>query len=1119
MSNGSVVQPPPGKIAAQGKGDSFTATFQYTEGSDTVAVSASGESAPQNQAYDSHSYHRHRPQRSLGINGYNATPDPPPALYVRALYNYEPDDHTSLGFRQGDIIQVLTQLESGWWDGVLYDVRGWFPSNYCTVVPGPDDPRHNQVTSSGVMEGADSGSDDETDVGPDDDDDYDDDGDDNDDFDDEDDVDSNGNLRDQGREILDDSNGAGERGDSAVWIMQATPDGRIFFFNTLTGVSCTKLPLETPSSFDESGTLDRSNFAIPEHTRPPVELRSPSDNDERDNEDSFTSEADGDISLSTTTGVLPQKWQGVPAARLSFSTPLDSKNTSPVAEAKKASTDASQVNFNAPDTSRKSNPDSAGPHASTTSFSTSMGMFRTSDQPKYFWDDGTNIPLTWDALIDHMCRAADRYRAAIRNQRKADFVRRVEDISDLLRFLLAAGSGTTDNHSGNPSIISANKGLYPHFRDMVSRFSKLVLSSHLAAVDWPSPDAYSKCLQEVDGVLHGVYGYVEVARRQRGEQIPRVTPGFVLGSSVGGHWQNNHVDAQADVGEGPGSVRSTAALDARLLGRIDEARQSLHANLCRLQDQLKPQGTMITSTEQTQLGDSVCLAAGRVIESFKPFISLVEATNLAALGGSIQTPQLLDCSFQKQQSYNNVAELLISCQDVTTPLPDEWASNRGRPLQERLTRVATVCHQFDTNVFQIVHSMQSLLDTIPSQDSSKEVPTSAEAGIASQKIIAAPVTAPSSAGHSEPSLFDDSADDEDDRPERLRRPDPTDKPRRFFGQVPPLDVAAAAATQDTVDEGSWYLRLDHPNEVVYDTKTVPPQIKHGTLTGLVEQLTRHDRLDSSFNRTFLLTYRSFTTASELFELLVRRFTIQPPAGINQQELAQWESCKQKPVRIRVVNVLKNWLENHWMEGNDGACRALLDQMYSFARDSIANNMNLSAAAPLMTTIEQRIKGQDMTAKRLVVTLSNSAPTPILPKNMKKLKFLDIDATEFARQLTIIESKLYGKIRSPECLSKTWQKKVGPDEPDPAPNVKALILHSNQLTNWVAEMILSQAEVKKRVVVIKRFVAIADVSLATLDGPGALFFPFHATFFPLLVLSSLCLEIEGYNGRKVFWRRD
>ena len=104
------------------------------------------------------------------------------------------------------------------------------------------------------------------------------------------------------------------------------------------------------------------------------------------------------------------------------------------------------------------------------------------------------------------------------------------------------------------------------------------------------------------------------------------------------------------------------------------------------------------------------------------------------------------------------------------------------------------------------------------------------------------------------------------------------------------------------------------------------------------------------------------------------------------------------------------------------------------------------------------------------------PQPILP-NMKKLKFLDIDATEFARQLTIIESKLYDKIKPTECINKSWQRKVEANEPDPAANIKALVLHSNQLTNWVAQMILNQADVRRRVTVIKHFVSVADVSIS------------------------------------------
>lgn len=1068
MSTGRVADSPTSKIDSQSKGETFAAAFAYREPNEPTSSRSSSEQVPGSADYESLSYQRHRSQRSLGINGYTATPDPPPALYVRALYNYDADDHTSLSFRQGDVIQVLTQLESGWWDGVINDVRGWFPSNYCAIISGPDDLGEYEGNGHDESEAsAESGTDDDLDEEQDDD------------------LDSEGNAQDEDSGLPIEGNDTGDPEEAAYWIPQATPDGRLFYFNTLTGVSTMELPLETPMLMNETGPRDRTNFFVPEQTRAPPEMLTRGYDGDEDDRDASDSEAEGESLMLASNGVLPHKRESSNSDDVSSATSLDSRNASPVVEFRQAPKAMSGSNRTTGSGKRGSSFDATS--IAATSFTTNqMGLPRDSGVPRYFFDDGTTIPTTWDALVNNMRQAVDLYRQAVLRHERSEFVRKAEDISDHLRMLLAAGSGTTDNHSGNPSIISTNKALYPHFRDMMSRFSKLVLSSHIAAADWPGPDAYAKCLQEADGVLHGVYGYVEVARQQRGEEIPRLMPGFVLGSTTGGNWQNNNVDAQDSLNatsfrEQDDLERNTgpsAVLDANLLGRVDEARRSLTANLRRLEDQLHLAEKVITPARQTQLGDSICLAAGQVIDSFKPYISIIESVNLGHLGSPFQNPQLLDFSSQKQQAYDNIAELVISCQNVTATLPDEWAETRGPTLDERLARVAAISRQFDNNVSQIVYSIQLLMDTMSSLDTFKEVRMPDIE--ASQKI---PLRTSPSRGNAPrprrtPSSRRDSYDSADGGSDKIRRPDPTDKARRFFGQMPPLDVVSRGAGQEPVstpEDNPWFLNLDHPNEVFYDNKTNPPAIKHGTLTGLVEQLTRHDRLDAGFNTTFLLTYRSFTTAAELFELLVRRFSIQPPPGINQQDLVTWENRKQKLVRFRVVNVLKSWLEHFWMEGNDQESRMLLERIYSFAKDSIATTRT-PGSGPLMTVVEQRLKGQDTSAKRLVLTLTNSAPAPILPKNMKKLKFLDIDATEFARQLTIIESKLYGKIKPTECLGKTWQKKVAPDEPDPAPNVKALILHSNQLTNWVAEMILSQAEVKKRVVAIKHFVSIADVSL-------------------------------------------
>ncbi|KAJ7366574.1 SH3 domain-containing protein, partial [Mycena albidolilacea] len=58
--------------------------------------------------------------------------------FCRALYDYETQNASSLAFHRDDIIEVVTQDPSGWWDGILGEKRGWFPSNYVAVISDKD---------------------------------------------------------------------------------------------------------------------------------------------------------------------------------------------------------------------------------------------------------------------------------------------------------------------------------------------------------------------------------------------------------------------------------------------------------------------------------------------------------------------------------------------------------------------------------------------------------------------------------------------------------------------------------------------------------------------------------------------------------------------------------------------------------------------------------------------------------------------------------------------------------------------------------------------------------------------------------------------------------------------
>jgi len=74
-------------------------------------------------------------------------------FFCRALYDYEAQDPSALSFRAGTVIEVISQQPSGWWDGILGNERGWFPSNYVTII---SDDEGLQALSDSELSGAES---------------------------------------------------------------------------------------------------------------------------------------------------------------------------------------------------------------------------------------------------------------------------------------------------------------------------------------------------------------------------------------------------------------------------------------------------------------------------------------------------------------------------------------------------------------------------------------------------------------------------------------------------------------------------------------------------------------------------------------------------------------------------------------------------------------------------------------------------------------------------------------------------------------------------------------------------------------------------------------------------
>jgi hypothetical protein len=288
------------------------------------------------------------------------------------------------------------------------------------------------------------------------------------------------------------------------------------------------------------------------------------------------------------------------------------------------------------------------------------------------------------------------------------------------------------------------------------------------------------------------------------------------------------------------------------------------------------------------------------------------------------------------------------------------------------------------------------------------------------------------------------------------------------------------ASEDLHAGEEHLLETTYVHELVYNKEG---QISGGSLPALVEQLTTYETTpDAVFVTTFYLTFRLFTTPTELAQCLIDRFDY---IGDSQSVGV--------PVRLRVYNVFKGWLESHWAGESDSAA---LPMILSFAEGKLRESMPAAGKrlAELTTKVTEARAGA--LVPRLVSTISKSGasnnfftpadsnvPSSVISKSQlnalraskdgkAQCSILDFDPLELARQFTIIESRLFCSIQAEELLALEWTKKSD----SKAVNVKAMSTLSTDLANLVADTILHLEDAKKRAAIIKQWVKIAGKCL-------------------------------------------
>lgn len=283
-----------------------------------------------------------------------------------------------------------------------------------------------------------------------------------------------------------------------------------------------------------------------------------------------------------------------------------------------------------------------------------------------------------------------------------------------------------------------------------------------------------------------------------------------------------------------------------------------------------------------------------------------------------------------------------------------------------------------------------------------------------------------------------------------------------------------------------------------DAANRTPVIKRATLTKLVERLTYHkstpDILDS-----FLITYRSFISEpEELMDMLIERFNVpNPPLRVVMPHSTDSldtlpESARRtykiyihhfrqnytKPVKMRVINVLKSWVKNHYYDFERHP--ALLKKLNMFLDEVHIN--------------EKLLRDQVVSIKRSIASKKNSCqhdefgsmllgePLKILwlgaqadvPEEFDLLT-LRCGPLEFARQLTLFEFDLFRAIRPYELLDYKdipHQEEDGKKErPSSWTNLSRFNRHYTLFSYWIRKCILETADIDRRVQICERAIEI------------------------------------------------
>eukprot|EP01119_Soliformovum_irregulare_P012940 TRINITY_DN3396_c0_g1_i2.p1 TRINITY_DN3396_c0_g1~~TRINITY_DN3396_c0_g1_i2.p1 ORF type:complete len:830 (+),score=240.76 TRINITY_DN3396_c0_g1_i2:51-2540(+) len=228
-----------------------------------------------------------------------------------------------------------------------------------------------------------------------------------------------------------------------------------------------------------------------------------------------------------------------------------------------------------------------------------------------------------------------------------------------------------------------------------------------------------------------------------------------------------------------------------------------------------------------------------------------------------------------------------------------------------------------------------------------------------------------------------------------------------------------------------------------------------TLNRLVFKLTSSE-YDNQLVKTFLMTYRSFTTPWGLLEKFQELNEF--PKNFSAQEITLR--------RQKMLMVLKHWFNWTLDDFDDDLLQELRNFINNLGEDGPTPK---KIAEDLLRDLDRLVWEREQRTE-----LWFREPSIVeIPEDGLCLYhlFLQESSKVLAEQMTLIDHQLYCGIRPAELLDQSWTKEHLKHR---SPNVIYITGRSNDLPFWVAMMILSQENVDLMVKMYEKMIDIAKV---------------------------------------------